>query len=281
MRKKRRIITLLMAICFIFVMNMEAFAAEAAAASSALDYSQTGSITVDVLSTDTGKAISGGVMTLYKVAIVKQVNGNPGFELTDAFKESKVDLTGITESDAGAKELASKLASYVNSNKLAGQSIVVDKNGQAVWKNLELGVYLVMNTTPASGYQSLNTFLITVPRYLDGVYVYDVTANPKVGTANASTSSTATTTTTTTATTTRTTINTTTRSTVVTNQSASNTTAIKTTTSTTSSTSAATNKLPQTGQLWWPVPILALTGIVFLMFGWYRRRQFREDNNVF
>ena len=32
-------------------------------------------------------------------------------------------------------------------------------------------------------------------------------------------------------------------------------------------------KLPQTGQLWWPVPFLGLGGIVFLMVGWKTRIQ--------
>lgn len=31
-------------------------------------------------------------------------------------------------------------------------------------------------------------------------------------------------------------------------------------------------KLPQTGQLWWPVPILVLLGIVAFIIGWVRRR---------
>lgn len=34
-------------------------------------------------------------------------------------------------------------------------------------------------------------------------------------------------------------------------------------------------KLPQTGQLWWPVPFLGLGGIVFIMIGW--RLQHREE----
>ena len=36
--------------------------------------------------------------------------------------------------------------------------------------------------------------------------------------------------------------------------------------------------LPQTGQLWWPVPILALTGIVFFTVGWVRRKT-QENGN--
>lgn len=36
--------------------------------------------------------------------------------------------------------------------------------------------------------------------------------------------------------------------------------------------------LPQTGQLWWPVPILALAGIVFFTVGWVRRKT-QENGN--
>lgn len=34
--------------------------------------------------------------------------------------------------------------------------------------------------------------------------------------------------------------------------------------------------LPQTGMLWWPVPVLALSGMVLFLFGWAGKR--REDN---
>lgn len=35
--------------------------------------------------------------------------------------------------------------------------------------------------------------------------------------------------------------------------------------------------LPQTGQLWWPVPVLALAGIAVFSFGWIRSRKNAED----
>lgn len=37
------------------------------------------------------------------------------------------------------------------------------------------------------------------------------------------------------------------------------------------------DKLPQTGQLWWPVPILAMSGFVLLMVGWLRRKESRNE----
>lgn len=37
------------------------------------------------------------------------------------------------------------------------------------------------------------------------------------------------------------------------------------------------DKLPQTGQLWWPVPILAMSGFVLLLVGWLRRKESRNE----
>ena len=30
---------------------------------------------------------------------------------------------------------------------------------------------------------------------------------------------------------------------------------------------------PPTGRLWWPVPVLAVLGVVFYAFGWARKRE--------
>lgn len=234
MRKVRRIISVLMALCMICGMSVFA-SAEEAAMSAIPDYGRKGSVTVDIISTDTGKAIPGGKLTLYQVAEAADQDGNNIFRLTETFKESGIELEEITESDSGAEELASRLEAYANSHKLAGKTVTVDDKGQAVWTDLELGLYLIVNTTAAEGYAPVNTFLISVPRYLDGSYVYDVTASPKMGTAD---------------------------------KSASKTPNPKP--------AVSGGKLPQTGQLWWPVPVMAIVGIIFVMFGWYRRRRFGE-----
>lgn len=40
-----------------------------------------------------------------------------------------------------------------------------------------------------------------------------------------------------------------------------------------SGSSGASNRIPQTGQLWWPVPVLALTGMIAFSIGWIRYRK--------
>lgn len=230
MKKSKRILVLWAILAMTFVISNKTFAAATAAA---MDYSQKGSITVDILSTETENPIPGGTMTLYQVATAGEEQGTYTLELTDAFRDSQVNLMTLKESDTGAKELAAKLAAYADTKRLQGQAAAVDEKGQAKWQDLALGVYLIRNTTPADGYAPVSTFLITIPRYLNGAYVYDVQANPKAGTASK---------------------------------------AIPKPTVSPSKPALTGSRLPQTGQLWWPVPILALGGIFLVSLGWIRRR---------
>lgn len=213
-----------MAVSVISAMGITAFAAEI----------QKGSVTVELLSPDTSEAVSGGTMTLYKVAGARQEDEGFVFELTEDFAESGADLAGISESDAKAKELASKLESYVNRHELTGKSVAVDENGLAEWKDLEPGLYLIVNSSAAEGYEPVKAFLVAVPGYWNGSYVYDVKASPKTGRMNA---------------------------------------AVHRTSVSVREAPVSEDMLPQTGQLWWPVPVLAFTGMLFVIFGWFRRRR--------
>lgn len=42
-------------------------------------------------------------------------------------------------------------------------------------------------------------------------------------------------------------------------------------------TPAASLILPQTGMLWWPVPVLSFSGMLFFMYGWLRRKKNEES----
>lgn len=242
MIKIRKIKILAIVVGILSAVNMTSFTARASA-SEVPDLNRKGSITVDVQASDTGEAVSGGILTLYRAASAEQTSEGFRFELTDAFKESKADFSGIGESNTGAKELADELELYVSAKKLSGKSVTVGENGQAVWKELKAGVYLIINTASADGYESLKPFLVTVPEYLSGAYVYDVQAKPKSGSAHP-------------------------QSTDKADWRGSSSDASFTHGST------AQNVLPQTGQLWWPVPVLALTGMLSLLLGWYRRRRY-------
>lgn len=234
-----------MTVCAVLAAGFTATTVQAEELSGLPDDTRKGSITVDVISADTGEAISGGAMTLYEVAEAKREDGEMLFGLTGPFEESGIALTDVSEWEPGMKDLAAELEIYVQNHKIEGKAAEVDEKGQAVWPELESGLYLVLHTDPAEGCDPVNAFLITVPRYVDGAYLYQVEAAPKAGTAKTSAQK----------------------------PSDSDSVPVKS-----SARALAGGRLPQTGQLWWPVPALAFAGILFVMAGWYRRRCCEKNN---
>ena len=183
MRKNKTILTTLLALVMLVALAVPslAFSQEEHAARQP-DYSRTGSVTVNVLD-GAGKAVSGGSLTAYEVAAAQKDDGNNIFVLTDAFAASEADLAALETEENGAPNLAASLAGYAASKGLKGTTAAVSDAGTAVFSNLELGVYLVVQDSAAKGYEPLRPFLITVPMWDGEQLVYDVVANPKPGTA--------------------------------------------------------------------------------------------------
>lgn len=204
-----------------------------AAETADLDMDETGSITLTLADSD-GTVVSGGAISLYKVAALYLDDGNMAYALTDAF------LGCTTVLDVEDSSLASELAAYAEENNISGTTASVGEDGIISFDGLALGLYLVVQTTESDHYETINPFVVTVPMEEEGVWVYAVDASPKVGTVTVTEPETATTTTTT------------------------------ATTTTTTTTTATT--LPQTGQLYWPIPVLAIAGFLLLAAGWYLNR---------
>lgn len=236
--RKQLAVLLLVLLCGVFV--------SAAYAQEVPDTSRTGSISA--VMNYGGAAVGGGTLTLYRVGDVSEDDGNYSFVLTDAFAASGLSLSAV--SDAG---LAQSLAEYAQANGIEGTTVQIGEDGTVSASGLPLGLYLVAQQDAAEGYEAISPFLVSVPMYENGGYSYSVNAEPKMSTMvpaagpeeteedpgeeETTPSTSAGTTTTTTA-----------------------TTAI--TASSTSST------LPQTGQLNWPVPVLAVAGLALLLLGW-------------
>ena len=110
------------------------------------------------------------------------------------------------------------------------------KKGIAEFRNLHFGLYLAVQETAASGYGKTKPFLVSVPYLEDGAYVYNVKADPKTDLERE----------------------------------------VKPTPTQKPSTPSGGGKLPQTGQLWWPVPVLICMGLGCIAVGLIRRREGSE-----
>lgn len=155
--------------------------ADTAADSSAFlapDLSRTGSITLSIVDPDSKVGVGGGAFSLYRVATVRLDNdADYSFELTEDFAPSGEAL------DTLDGELARRLSSYALANGLheVGSLEVVD-SGIVRFSDLDLGLYLLVQTKAADGYRSVSPFLVSLPLEEDGTLVYDVDASPKMET---------------------------------------------------------------------------------------------------
>ncbi|MBQ9814691.1 MAG: hypothetical protein IJM53_03260 [Lachnospiraceae bacterium] len=146
------------------------------------DYDRTGSIAVDVV-TGSGEIVPGGELTMYFVAEAEYVDGDNLFIFTEDYAECGFDLGTIGDEEPGAPELAADLAEYTDSNGIKGTTKAVDGNGHADFKDLTLGLYLVVQTTNAPGFEPLSPFLVSIPAWDGEQLLYDINAMPKPGTS--------------------------------------------------------------------------------------------------
>ena len=236
MKKLQKIIPFLLSVCLLCSMSVTAFAA-----GELPDLTKEGSITVTVRDTERKQPVSGGSLTLYQVASVNVDDGNFSFVYTDAFSHC-----GLALDDIQSEDLAAGLAEYAAGQSLRGTTVSVNANGKASISKLELGLYLVTQDSPAAGYAALNPFLVSIPLKDGDSLVYNVDASPKAGT-------------------------------VVTADEpdptpSGDTSAPASGTPASAPSKLAARTLPQTGQLWWPVPFLAIAGMLFVALGWLRRK---------
>lgn len=231
----KRIVLYSLIVSLIFVFNITAFALD----NSELDLSRKGSVSVTMRDSMTQDTVSGGSLSIYKVADVVVENGNSFYKYTDKFSECIWSLEDLENS-----ELASNLSAYVAENEVGGATSLIDEKGIGRFEELDLGLYLVVQTTPSEGYFSLNPFLVSVPIIENDEFVYDVDATSK----------------------------------------AEGLTQVPSTDEPkpTPVTTRRPGTLEQTGQLNWPVPVLIIAGLMFFALGWslFLSQKRRKNNEA-
>lgn len=212
---KKRILSMLAVLLLLGSVALTAFASEIP------DLTKNGSITFTM--DWENKPLNSGSLSIYRVGIIAADKSLYHFELIDALKDSKLSLEKVDDPNL-AKDLAI-LALKKNLTEIKTHI----KNGKAVFPDVAPGLYVVMqNAEDASnGFAPINPFLISVPRYENGVYELDVTADPKVPFES-----------------------------------------IPTDPTKPKPTKPTGPTLPQTGQLNWPVPLLAVSGVALFAVGW-------------
>ncbi len=193
-----------------------------------LDMERTGTVSVTLTYND--KAVPGGSFEAYRVAGVSVENGaDYSFTYTPSYEDCTVSLEDL--SDSGIVE---KLEEYTEDKDISGISVTVSEKGIAVFEDLETGLYLIVQNKAAEGYTPVNSFIVSVPQLEDGNYVYEIDATPKI---------------------------------TVMPDTVDTTTKPDEPTDPPKEPTPPPSKLPQTGQNNIIVPVLAVIGAAFIIFG--------------
>lgn len=132
----------------------------------------TGSITF--LMNFDGTPLDGGKLNLCRVG--QLTPAGDGFMPVEQLRQEDVSLENLED-----PELAKTLRDLAFARGLKLRTAPIEK-GQAVFSKLKPGLYVVSQgageETP--GYAPVDPFLISLPQWQDGGYVYDLTASPKV-----------------------------------------------------------------------------------------------------
>ena len=162
---RRNVITLCVAVLLFLTCSLTTFAQD-------FDLQKTGSISVTLTQRQDKHPIVGAELCVYYVATDRaNANGELSYVYTDSFADA-----GLALDDPS---LATKLDTFVLERHLPAVTITTDETGTATCKDLALGLYFVRQASAAEGFAPCTPFMVTVPgKGADG-YVYDVNASPK------------------------------------------------------------------------------------------------------
>lgn len=193
----------------------------AAPVSALPDPQRTGSLTFWM--SFNGQPLEGGSLSLYRVGVISVTDGDAGFLPVEALAD------GPQWTDLNDPALARELADLAQSRDLPEIEEEI-LGGWVTFAPLEPGLYVVTQEPhqATEGFDAIQPFLISLPRWEDDGYVYDVTASPKVPLVPEETPP----------------------------------------PPPTEPPPPPPPDIPQTGQLNWPVPVLAVTGMALFLLGW-------------
>ena len=206
----KRITALFLSVLLLLSLCIAAFGHEAP------DLTKKGTITIQWKFQ--GKALPDGALRAYRIGTLKESDGDFSFAPLPAYQGRDLSEKNLTP------ELAKELSRTVKAS--SGIKPASFKNGVVTFDDLELGLYLIVQTTGISGYERIAPFLVSVPMWSTDHYLYEINASEKFETKKEPSSP-----------------------------------------GTPETPEQPGGRLPQTGQVNWPMPVLLTLGLALIVAG--------------
>ena len=162
---RHKMITLCMTVFLILSCSLTVFA-------QGFESGKTGSVFVTLTKQSDKAPIVGAELSMYHIATpYTDENGNLDYIYTDIFDGIGMELDDPL--------LTSSLDAYVVKNQISPIIMTTNENGTATCDNLVLGLYFIRQTGAAKGIAPCVPFIVAVPCISDNGYVYEVKSTPK------------------------------------------------------------------------------------------------------
>ena len=136
------------------------------------DQSKTGSISVTLIEQKQNEPILGAELSVYYIAtVIMNEDGNLIYNYTEDFKQLDAAINDTS--------LATKLDAFVSQHSVPASKMTTNAEGMVLFDELPTGLYFVKQTSKVEGFAPCAPFLVTVPDEMNGEYVYEVNASPK------------------------------------------------------------------------------------------------------
>ena len=137
-----------------------------------VDFSKKGSISITLGEDEENIKVSGADVTIYKIADAYSKDSNLAFNYHESLKDYELELNG--------GNISEKVLEIIANNEIINFSATTNELGTVIFTDLDLGLYLVIQTNRVEGYSKIDPFLVFIPEIIDNIWVYDVNAEPKV-----------------------------------------------------------------------------------------------------
>ena len=232
--------------------------------------------------------IPGGTLSLSRIATVMELAGDLHYKWVPELEDS-----GLALSKRDTAVFADRISMLVDSRSLPCETHTIDDHGKVTFTDLPCGLYVVYQRTPAPGFEPINAFCVSIPMIEDNMFVYDINGSPKPRPETSTSEITVTQVTVTTPgyeTTTNlnhpsppdepTTVPREETGTTVPREETGTTVPHETATTAPNETTkpAEDERLPQTGQLWWPAWVIGAVGLMLFGIGLSLRITTRQED---
>lgn len=142
---------------------------------SDIDTSKTGSISLTLAVTNDGTPVVGVGVTAYYVADLVLTEDGYDFDMSRDFAAS-----GITVTDPEDDEAAANLFAHAQFNYVDGETRYSDAYGGVYFGGLKCGLYLVAETQAVAAFSGFSPFMVLIPYTIGDEIEYDINATPKI-----------------------------------------------------------------------------------------------------